>query len=461
MRVIFLERLGEKRILPTAFLINFTTSGAIKGCCGRWSGYSPLLSLILSRYIRHMTFWLISAVMAALVALVLGRALWRGGQSEVAEAAAFDVQVYRDQLAEVERDVTRGVVPPEDAERVRTEISRRILAADRAAQDNTVVQDGPQKGGIIAVVGLLVAGSLGLYAWLGQPGYGDMALADRIAFAEDIRQNRPSQQVAVNGLPDDLPKPEISERYAQLLDQLRETVAGRPDDLQGHELLVTYEANAGNFLAASEAQRAVLRIKDGAVTVADIGDYGELLVLAAGGYVSPEAEAVLRRVLEEDSEDGRARYYLGLMMVQTGRPDIAFRIWDALLRRGPEDASWIEPILAQIMPVSELAGVRYTLPAIGKGTRPGPSADDIEAASQMTAEERMEMIGGMVEGLSDRLGTEGGPPEDWARLITSLGVLGQRAQALAVFDNAMEVFAGNDGALDMIRAAGSQAGVAE
>ena len=408
-----------------------------------------------------MIFWMISIVMAALVAFLLGRALWRGGQSEISQPATFDVQVYRDQLAEVERDVTRGVVPPEDAERVRTEISRRILAADRAAQASGEVRAGPQSGGIVVIAALLVAGSLALYASLGQPGYGDMALAERVAFAEQIRLNRPSQEVAVQGLPDDLPRPEISAQFAELLTQLRETVAGRPNDLQGHELLVAYEANAGNYIEAAEAQRAVLRIKDTQISTADISDYGELLVLAAGGYVSPEAEAALRRVLEEDSEDGRARYYLGLMMVQTGRPDIAYRIWDGLLRRGPEDATWIEPILAQIMPVAELAGVRYTLPAIGQGTQPGPSADDIEAASQMSAAEQMEMIRGMVGGLSDRLATEGGPPQDWARLITSLGVLGQQPQALAVFDNAMEVFVGNEGAIDMIRRAGQQAGVAE
>ena len=79
----------------------------------------------------------------------------------------------------------------------------------------------------------------------------------------------------------------------------------------------------------------------------------------------------------------------------------------------------------------------------------------------MSAADRMEMIGGMVAGLSDRLATDGGPPTDWARLITSLGVLGEQDQALAVFNNALEVFAGDAGALDIIRAAGSQAGVAE
>ena len=79
----------------------------------------------------------------------------------------------------------------------------------------------------------------------------------------------------------------------------------------------------------------------------------------------------------------------------------------------------------------------------------------------MSAAERMEMIGAMVAGLSDRLASEGGPPQDWARLITSLAVLGEATQARAIFDNAVEVFQGDAGAMDIIRAAGSQAGVAE
>jgi cytochrome c-type biogenesis protein CcmH len=165
--------------------------------------------------------------------------------------------------------------------------------------------------------------------------------------------------------------------------------------------------------------------------------------------------------LAKDENDARSRYYIGLMMIQTGRPDLAFRLWDGLLRRGPADAPWIEPILAQIESVAQLAGVNYTIPAIGGADAPGPSAQDIEAAADMTPAERMEMIGGMVEGLSNRLATEGGPPQDWARLITSLAIMGNPSQARAIYDNAMEVFAGEPGAIDTIRAAGQQAGVAE
>ena len=246
----------------------------------------------------------------------------------------------------------------------------------------------------------------------------------------------------------------------ELVEQLRAAVAARPDDLRGHLLLAQTEAQLGNFPAAAAAQAGLIRIRGEQATPEDLGDYAELLVLAAGGYVSPEAEEVLRDVLRRDENDGRARYYIGLMRLQTGRPDITFRLWDDLLRRGPVGAPWIEPIRQQIGQVAALAGVRYEIPAIGSGA-PGPSQADIDAAADLSVAERMEMIGAMVDGLSTRLATEGGPPQDWARLVTSLAVLGQPTQARAIFDEAMQVFEGDAGAIDILRAAGQQAGVAE
>lgn len=408
-----------------------------------------------------MIFWLIAAAGAALVSLVLLRALWRGAQAPVPARTEHDLQVYRDQLAEVEREVAREVLSEADAARVRTEISRRILAADTSRADAVQPGAGPSKlvMGVIALS--MIGGSLALYLQLGAPGYGDLALKDRIAFAQELRENRPTQAAGQAGLPPTPGLADLSPEYAALLKQLRETVAKRPDDIQGQTLLAQNEARVGNFVAAATAQSAVVRIKGAEASVEDVAGYAELLVLAAGGYVSPEAEAVLRAVLARDVENGTARYYWGLMLVQTGRPDQAFKMWDGLLRRGPEDAPWIEPILAQIEPIAEMAGVDYTVPEIGVGALRGPSADDIEAAQDMTPAQRMEMIGSMVDGLSERLATQGGPVEDWSRLISSLGVLGQTDRAQAIYDNALEVFAGDSSALDEIFRAGERASLSQ
>ena len=67
----------------------------------------------------------------------------------------------------------------------------------------------------------------------------------------------------------------------------------------------------------------------------------------------------------------------------------------------------------------------------------------MEAAAEMSVEDRMAMIEEMVAGLNDRLASEGGPAEDWARLIGAYGVLGRDDAARAILAEAREVFAGD------------------
>lgn len=413
-----------------------------------------------------MMFWIISIGLATVIAALLALALRAPARGVETPAAAYDLKVYRDQLRDVEKDLARGVVAEADAERVRAEISRRILAADAAMQADVVEADAAKGAPLVmaAVIGIvLIGGSAWIYGTLGAPGYGDLALADRIEMAEELRTSRPSQQEAEQSLPAYAPPANVSPDYVALVERLRQTVERRPDDLQGHLLLAQNEANLGNFRAAARAQAQVLRIKGDASDELDFTDYADMLVLAAGGYVSPEAEAALRETLARNPSNGTARYYFGLMMAQTGRPDAAFRMWDQLLREGPADAAWIEPILAQIEEMSMRAGVNYQLPEIGTGrdAQRGPSAADIDAAADMSPAERMEMIQSMVTGLSDRLATEGGTVQDWAQLISALGVLGQTSQARAVYENAVQVFADDTRALDLLLRAGQRAQVAE
>jgi len=133
-----------------------------------------------------------------------------------------------------------------------------------------------------------------------------------------------------------------------------------------------------------------------------------------------------------------------------------------LLREGPPNAPWIAPIRAQMEDLAYLAGQhRYTLPALPAPTDAplrGPSAADIAAAAEMSAEDRMGMVRTMVAGLADRLATEGGPAEDWARLIRAYGVLAETDAARAIAAEAEQVFAKQPGDLDLIRAAARDAG---
>lgn len=407
-------------------------------------------------------FWVLTLALTCAVAAILGLALIRG-RRDVTPAEAFDLDVYRDQLDEIERDAARGVIAPEDAERLRTEVSRRILAADSRMQ-RAGAQHASTGRGSLAVAGVLalalLGGGFGLYWQLGAPGYGDLGLERRKEMARMARESRPSQAEAVAEIAAAGPDPMLSEppaEYLGLVTRLRAAVAERPDDLQGQTLLASSEAALGNYDAAAEAQARVIALKGEDASARDFADLADMRILAAGGYVSPEAEEALNAAMSRDPRNGVARYYYGMMMAQTGRPDAAFRLWQDLLRDSTPSDPWVPPVRAQIEDMAMRAGVEYRLPPLGDA--PGPSAADIAAASEMSEADRQEMIRGMVAQLSDRLATEGGPPEDWARLIGAYGVLGDTEQARAILQNAEEVFVGNEDALGTIRATARNAGL--
>lgn len=413
-----------------------------------------------------MTFWIIITALAFAVAALLALAILRGRSSDE-PPAAYDLRVYRDQLKEVDRDLARSIIGAEDAERIRAEVSRRILTADAQLQKG--MQEGAQPKKIaLAVAGLslaaMVGGSIWIYSSLGAPGYPDMALASRIEAAQEARVNRVSQAEAEERVPAspaiEAPTPD----FLRLMEQLREAVTARPGDLQGMTLLARNEAALGNFNAAHKAQSQVLSLKGDQATAEDFLDLADMMILAAGGYVSPEAETALRAALTRDPQNGPARYYVGVLQAQTGRPDNAFRTWDAVLREGPEGAAHIRAIRAQIEEMAFRAGVNYILPpedGSAAPSRAGPTAEDIQNSEDLSPEERTTMIRGMVQNLSDRLALQGGNSSEWARLIGALGVLGDERQARLIWQESQSIFWDSPQGLAEVDEAARRAGLIE
>lgn len=413
-----------------------------------------------------MVFWILISFVALAMTALLGLVLLRA-HSVGEPPAAYDLRVYRQQLSDVDKDLQRGVINESDAQRIRTEVSRRILAADAQLQNQNSGSTQPKGLSRVTVLlsaALLTGGTLLLYAVLGAPGYGDMGLASRIEAADLYAQTRPNQAEAESKVPAQT-NPDIEPGYADLVEQLRQTAGQRPDDAQGQALLAQHEANLGNFVAAYQAKENYIRIMSGDLEPQDYGELAELMIMAAGGYVSPEAEELLDGTLQLDPRNGPARYYYGLLQGQLNRPDIAFRIWADTLRQGPKGAPWIDGIEAQIEEMAFRAGVDYTPitpPAAPDAAGPalaGPSAEDLSAAQEMTMDERQEMIQGMVARLSDRLATEGGTAPEWAQLIGALGVLSEQERAKAIYSEAKTRFASDAEALAKLEAAASMAGL--
>ena len=89
----------------------------------------------------------------------------------------------------------------------------------------------------------------------------------------------------------------------------------------------------------------------------------------------------------------------------------------------------------------------------------GPTQSDIDAAGDLSADERMMMIEGMVAQLAERLGSEGGSSAEWARLIGALSVLGRVDEAQEIWREAQLVFAGSAKDLATLQRTAEQVGL--
>ena len=395
-------------------------------------------------------FWLTSLFLAFVVGGFIIRPIWYGQEATRDDA---DVTLYKAQLAEIDSDLARGVIEPEDAERTRTEIARRLLAVSKTSDTLERGTSGRSKTVALCMVFATALLSAGIYFGIGAPGEPDQPLANRLALAEKMRESRPSQ-AAFEAAAAPVPAPDAPEEYLESVQQLREIMQSRPDDRRGWELLVRHETALRNFSAAARAQEQVLRLTDTPDISASV-QLLDLLVVAADGYVSPEAEKLARDILNRDEENIAARYYIGALHNLTDRPDIAFRLWRPIVEDG-EDTYHTALARSQIEGAAWRAGVEYTLPV-----ERGPSAAEMAAAEDMSPEDRTAMIGGMVAGLADRLATEGGPASDWARLIRAYGVLGDTENAASIWQEAQRAFASDPTAIDILRIAAQDAGVLE
>lgn len=389
-------------------------------------------------------FWAV----AGLAVLGLGLALLPAFLAPAAapqEEEPPELAFLRREWAQMEAERARGLLPPDAAEALQLELSRRLLAAARAGGGGAAAAGGawPLRLGV-AGIALLLAFSFSLYHRLGSPGLPDLPIALRKALAEDLRQNRPSQ-AAAEAAQGPWQDPEMDAETAALITKLRRVAAERPGDAEGQAFLLQYESALGNFRGAAEAQARILAIKGESAGPQDWLIAADLMIRAAGGYVAPEAEALLEKVLKAEPQNPLARYYVGLMLAQTGRPDLGFALWQALWPETKAGDAWAEPLAAQIGPLAAAAGARFTPEG---GPLKGPDAAAVEAAGALSAEERQAQIVSMVEGLDARLKAEGGSPAEWAQLLRAYAVLGDAAALARVKAAALAAYPGEAALFD-------------
>src|SRR5512140_1826561 len=114
-----------------------------------------------------MTLWFVFALMTAAAIFAV---LWPLGRVRPPQSGGSETMVYKDQLAEVDRDVAAGLIGASEAAAARVEIGRRLLAAADRRRDPPVASNVRlrRSTSVIALVGLPII-ALAVYLPLGSP----------------------------------------------------------------------------------------------------------------------------------------------------------------------------------------------------------------------------------------------------------------------------------------------------
>jgi cytochrome c-type biogenesis protein CcmH len=350
-----------------------------------------------------MTFWIIVTLLMLTAAAGLALPVLQRRTAPM-DAASHDLQVYKDQIAEIEAEHRRGDITAAEAEAARTEVARRMLAADARRQAAEGTPGGHGRIAAVIVALLVPLAAVGIYAKIGSPGMPAAPFAEKA--------------------------PDGTERIDNLqamAARLQRRLEADPTNKEGWRLLGQTFMELRRFDEAARSYEKALGLDAGNVDV--MAAYGEALVFANEGTVAPASRAAFESVLATAPTNPRAQYYLAIADEQAGKRQAALDRWAALLKTAPPGAAWAVQARKR---ATALAGALGLDPAIVLPAAPaerGPSQQDIETARSMTPEQRQAMIASMVQQLADRLKENPDDLPGWLRLARAYTVLKQHGNA--------------------------------
>ncbi|MXO89052.1 tetratricopeptide repeat protein [Alteraurantiacibacter aestuarii] len=238
------------------------------------------------------------------------------------------------------------------------------------------------------------------------------------------------------------------------LEELRAAAENAPDDAQAWQRLAFAYFTSNMFPEAVEAyEKAVEIAPDTSVLWSSLG---EARVMASTGDPLPEeALQAFRRALEIDSGDPRARYFMAVEKDLAGDHQGAIGNWLALLADTPPGAPWENDLVRTIEQVGTLRDIevgdrivqasrtRDLLPpsaqtATAMGGIPGPTQEQLSAASSIPPSQQQDMAESMVARLAARLEDDPSNVDGWIMLMRSYITLDRQDAARTAYRSALQ-----------------------
>ena len=286
-----------------------------------------------------MTAFVICAglLVVAVVAIVL-RPLWRAPRAAPPAGArsAANLAIFRDQLAELERERSAGTLSEADFAQAKTELQRRLLDEVDPAQA-LADTGGPAPGVASAPAGSERKTALALLLVL------PLAAAAGYAVLGNPRALDPLARQA-NPAP---------EQVAEMVNNLARKLQKNPDDARGWLMLARSYKVLERYTEAAEAYGRAAVLVDADANL--LADYAEVLSAASGGSLRGKPSELLERALKLDPDAPQALLMAGAAAHERHDFAAAASYWTRLQAQVEADSADGQALAGAIAQVRELA----------------------------------------------------------------------------------------------------------
>ncbi len=286
-------------------------------------------------------FWVVAALLIAVALLFVVPPLLRKPRDAVGKGSGANIDLYRDQLADLDRDLQSGTLAADQYAQARRDLEQRL--AEELAQVEPVVLG---RGGHAGISGAVMVGIpvlvLALYWALGSP----QGLNPDLAAASEAEHSVTAEQIE------------------RMVEKLAQRLQAEPGDVTGWRMLGRSYAALDRFSEASAAfaQAVKLQPKDAAL----LADYADMLAMAQGRILAGEPRRIIARALVADPDHPKALALAGSAAFEAGEYGAAVRHWEGFARTLPPDSELLPSVATSIAEARGLAG--------GVAAQPGKTA---------------------------------------------------------------------------------------
>lgn len=267
------------------------------------------------------TFFVLSALLTALVTAWLIWPLLQSRPHPAVSSVELNTSIYREHLANLERDFANGQLDAAELESARTELQLRLLedaSAEPAAAPQPSALAAKKTALILAL--LIPLGGAASYWWLGTPS------------AIDPQASRRAGQ----------------EQIQQMVEQLAAKLQANPDNPQGWAMLGRSYKVLGRYADAAKAYANAGKLVESNADM--LVEYADVLALSRDSDLQGLPADLLTKALALDPKHPMALLMAGVSAYQREDYQAAIAHWNKLLldlEPGSDDAQQVESNIAQ------------------------------------------------------------------------------------------------------------------